>query len=75
MDKLHDSISNLYRLVKSQPSISKQHMNAVKVGACTLIIHLRFTVSRRVYMVKSSDPWAGLRRLAFAHREIAVPQV
>lgn len=31
LDKLHESVSNLYRLVKSQPTISKQQMVAVKV--------------------------------------------
>lgn len=30
LDKVHDSISDLYRLVKAQPSISKQHMQAIK---------------------------------------------
>ena len=30
LDKLHESVSNLYRLVKSQPAISKQQMVVVK---------------------------------------------
>jgi hypothetical protein len=30
MEKVHDSISDLYKLVKSQPAISKQHMAAIK---------------------------------------------
>ena len=30
LDKVHDTISNLYRLVKSQPQVSKQHMAAIK---------------------------------------------
>jgi fatty acid synthase subunit alpha len=30
LDKVHETISNLYRLVKSQPQVSKQHMAAIK---------------------------------------------
>lgn len=30
LEKVHDSISTLYRLVKSQAAVSKQHMTAVK---------------------------------------------
>lgn len=30
LDKVHDQIADMYKLVKSQPSISKQHMSAIK---------------------------------------------
>lgn len=30
LDKVHESISNLYKLVKSQPQVNKQHMAAIK---------------------------------------------
>ena len=38
LDKLHESVSNLYRLVKSQPTISKQQMVAVKVRPRALLL-------------------------------------
>ena len=36
LEKVHDSISDLYKLVKSQPSISKQHMAAIKASTLKL---------------------------------------
>jgi uncharacterized protein YfkK (UPF0435 family) len=30
LDKVHDSIANMYRLVKSQPNISRAQMAAIR---------------------------------------------
>lgn len=52
LDRVHESISNLYKLVKSQPQVNKQHMAAIK----SLYGEVVKSMGKKTKMPPSSGP-------------------